>query len=48
MHKQLAEFLEDDFDANAKNMKPLFRAYQFANVALAGEVVVWVAIVVGR
>jgi hypothetical protein len=48
MHKQLAEFLEDDYDANAKNMKPLFRAYQCANGALAGEVVVWVAILVGR
>jgi hypothetical protein len=40
MHKQLAEHLETDFTANESNMKPLFRAYQLANLALAGEVIV--------
>ena len=41
MHKQLAEHLEADFDANEQNMKPLFVALQVANIALAAEVVVW-------
>jgi hypothetical protein len=48
MHKQLAEHLEIDFVANANHMKPLFWAYQLANVALAGEVTVWLAVLMGR
>jgi hypothetical protein len=46
MHKQLAEHLESDFTANEQYMKPLFRAYRLANVALAFEVVVWLVILV--
>jgi hypothetical protein len=48
MHKQLAEHLETDFDANEQNMKPLFWALQLANVALAAEVVVWLVVLVRR
>jgi hypothetical protein len=48
MHKQLAEHLETDFTANESNMKPLFRAYQLANLALAGEVIVWIIILIRR
>ncbi len=48
MHKQLAEHLEVDFDANEQNMKPLFRALQLANLALATEVVVWLVVLVRR
>jgi hypothetical protein len=48
MHKQLAEHFEADLDANTKYMKPLFRAYQWANVALAGEVAFWILILVWR
>jgi hypothetical protein len=48
MHKQLAEHLEVDFDANEKNMRPLFQALQLANVFLAGEVIVWLVILMGR
>jgi hypothetical protein len=48
MQKQLAEHFETDFTANEKNMKPLFRAYQLANLALAGEVIVWIIILIER
>ncbi len=41
MYKQLAEHLEADFKANEDNMRPLFGAFQVANIALAAEVVVW-------
>jgi hypothetical protein len=41
MHKQLAEHLEADFDANEKKMEWLFRGLYVANIALAGEVVAW-------
>jgi hypothetical protein len=45
---QLAEHLEKDFDANEQNMTPLFRALQWANIALAAEVVVWLVVLVRR
>jgi hypothetical protein len=48
MHKQLAEHLGADFTANQENMKPLFRALDVASVALAAEVVVWLAVLVRR
>jgi hypothetical protein len=48
MQKQLAEHFETDFTANEKTMKPLFRAYQLANLALAGEVIVWIIILIER
>jgi hypothetical protein len=48
MQRQLAEHFETDFTANEKNMKPLFRAYQLANLALAGEVIVWIIILIER
>jgi hypothetical protein len=48
MHKQLAEHLESDLIANEKRMKPLFRVFQWANVALAGEVAVWLVLLMGR
>jgi hypothetical protein len=44
MYKQLAEYFETDFIANEKYIRPLFRAFQWANIALAGEVVVWLMI----
>jgi hypothetical protein len=48
IHKQLAEHLETDFDANEANMMPLFRALQFASLALAAEVTVWLVILIRR
>jgi hypothetical protein len=48
MHKQLAEHLEADLIANEKRMRPLFRAFRWANVALAGEVAVWLIMLMGR
>jgi hypothetical protein len=48
MHKQLAEHLETDFNANQENMKPLFRALDVASLALAAEVVVWLAVLLQR
>jgi hypothetical protein len=48
IHKQLAEHLEVDFDANEQNMKPLFQALQLANLAFAAEVVVWLVVLVRR
>jgi hypothetical protein len=44
MHKQLAEHLEADFDANEEKMGRLFWALHVANIALAGEVVAWLLV----
>jgi hypothetical protein len=48
IHKQLAEHLDADHEANEQNMKPLFVALQIANLALAGEVVVWLVMLLRR
>jgi len=48
MYKQLAEHLEADFIANEKYMKPLFHAFQWANLALAGEIAVWLIVLMRR
>jgi hypothetical protein len=48
IHKQLAEHLELDFDANEQNMKLLFQALQLAYPAFAAEVGEWLVVLARR
>jgi hypothetical protein len=48
MYKQLAEHMEADLIANEQQMAPLFSTLRWVNLALAGEVAVWLLMLMGR